>query len=62
MGSGVAIEKNKNDAINYLELRLKELEVALQDTNQQRQQIATNLEQGKQQMQELMQKSKNPTK
>ena len=62
VGSGVAIEKNKNDAINYLELRLKELEVALQDTNQQRQQIATNLEQGKQQLQELMQKSKNPTK
>ena len=62
VGSGVAIEKNHNDAINYLESRLKELEIALQDTNQQRQQIAANLEQGKQQMQALMQKSQNPTK
>ena len=62
VGSCVAIEKNHNDAINYLESRLKELEIALQDTNQQRQQIAANLEQGKQQMQALMQKSQNPTK
>ena len=62
IGSGVAVEKNHNDAVNYLESRLKELEIALQDTNQQRQQIAANLEQGKQQMQNLMQKSKNPTK
>jgi prefoldin alpha subunit len=62
IGSGVAVEKNHNDAVNYLESRLKELEIALQDTNQQRQQIATNLEQGKQQMQNLMQKSQNPTK
>jgi len=62
VGSGVAIEKNHNDAINYLESRLKELEIVLQDTNQQRQQIAANLEQGKQQMQTLMQKSQNPTK
>ena len=62
VGSGVAIEKNHNDAINYLESRLKELEIALQDTNQQRQQVASNLEQGKQQMQNLMQKSQNPPK
>ena len=62
VGSGIAIEKTHDDAINYLESRLKELEIALQDTNQQRQQIAANLEQGKQQMQNLMQKPQNPTK
>ena len=62
VGSGVAIEKNHNDAVNYLESRLKELEIALQDTNQQRQQIAANLEQGKQQMQNFMQTSQNTTK
>ena len=62
VGSGIAIEKTHDDAINYLESRLKELEIALQDTNQQRQQIAANLEQGKQQMQNLMQKSQNPPK
>ena len=62
VGSGIAIEKNHADAINYLESRLKELEIALQDINQQRQQIAANLEHGKQQMQSLMQKSQNPVK
>ena len=62
IGSGIAIEKTHDDAINYLESRLKELEIALQDTNKQRQQIAANLEQGKQQMQRLMQKPQNPTK
>ena len=62
VGSGIAIEKTHDDAINYLESRLKELEIALQDTNQQRQQIAANLEQGKQQMQNLMQKPQNTTK
>ena len=61
-GSGVAVEKTHDNAINYLESRLKELEIAFQDTNQQRQQIAANLEQGKQQMQNLMQKPQNPTK
>ena len=34
----------------FLESKIKELEVALQETNPQRQQIAANLEQGKQQM------------
>ena len=62
IGSGIAIEKTHEDAINYLESRLKELEIALQDTNNQRQQIAANLEQGKQQMQSFMQKSQNPAK
>ena len=62
VGSGVAIEKNHSDALNYLESRLKELEIVLQETNQQRQQVAANLEQGKQQMQNFMQASQNTTK
>ena len=55
VGSGVAIEKDHNSALSYLESKIKELEVALQETNAQRQQIAANLEQGKQQMQQIMQ-------
>ena len=62
IGSGIAIEKTHDEAINYLESRIKELEIALQDTNKQRQQIAANLEQGNQQMHSLMQKPQNPTK
>ena len=62
IGSGVAIEKDQNSALNWLESRLKELEVALQNINMQRQQLAENLELGKQQMQSIMQKSQESQK
>tara|TARA_B110000014_G_scaffold191383_1_gene140189 strand:- start:211 stop:627 length:417 start_codon:yes stop_codon:yes gene_type:complete len=55
VGAGVAIEKDHDSALNYLESKIKELEVALQETNSQRQQIAANIEQGKHQMQQIMQ-------
>ena len=59
VGAGVAIEKDHDSALNFLESKIKELEVALQETNSQRQQIAANIEQGKQQMQQIMQQSQN---
>ena len=62
IGSGVAIEKDQNSALNWLESRLKELEVALQNINMQRQQVAENMELGKQQMQSIMQKSQESQK
>ena len=62
IGSGVALEKDHNFATNWLESRLKELEIALQNVNSQRKQVAENLELGKQQMQSLIQKSQNPQK
>jgi len=54
IGAGIAIEKDKDSAINFLELRLKEMQVALQETSNQKQQIAASLEQGKQQMEQLL--------
>ena len=54
IGAGIAVEKDKDSAINFLELRLKEMQVALQETLNQKQQVAANLEQGKQQMEQLM--------
>ena len=54
VGAGVAVEKDKDSAINFLESRLKEMEVALQETTGQKQQVATSLEQGKQQMEQMM--------
>ena len=54
IGAGIAVEKDKDSAINFLELRLKEMQVALQETSNQKQQVAANLEQGKQQMEQLM--------
>jgi prefoldin alpha subunit len=62
IGSGVAIEKDHHSAINWLESRLKELEVALKNVNSQRQQVADNLEMGKQQMQNFIQKSQKAQK
>ena len=54
IGAGIAIEKDKDYTINFLELRLKEMQVALQETSNQKQQIAASLEQGKQQMEQLL--------
>ena len=59
IGAGIAIEKDKDSAINFLELRLKEMQVALQETSNQKQQIAASLEQGKQQMEQLMAASRS---
>ena len=59
IGAGIAIEKDKDSAINFLELRLKEMQVALQETSNQKQQISANLEQGKQQMEQMLAASRN---
>ena len=57
LGAGVAIEKDKDSAINFLEARLKEMEVALKDTSAQKQQVMANLEMGKQEVNRLMQQA-----
>ena len=59
LGAGVAIEKDKDGAINFLESRLKEMEVALKDTSAQKQQVMSNLEMGKQEANRLMQQSQS---
>jgi len=59
IGAGVAIEKDKDAAINFLESRLKEMEVALKDTAVQKQQVMTNLEMGKQEVNRLIQQSQS---
>lgn len=58
LGAGAAVEKDKDSAINYLESRIKEMEVALRETNARKQEIATSLEQGKQEMNNLVQASR----
>ena len=59
IGAGIAIEKDKDSAINFLELRLKEMQVALQETTNQKQQISANLEHGKQQMEQMLAASRS---
>ncbi len=60
IGAGVALEKDFPSAINYLESRIKEIEVALQDTAAKKQEAAARLEQGREQMNQLMQSVQPP--
>ncbi len=57
IGAGVAVEKNPDSTINFLESKIKEIEVALQETAAKKQDAATRLEQGKQEMNRLTQLS-----
>jgi prefoldin alpha subunit len=55
IGAGISLEKDSTSAINYLEARIKEIEVAIQDTSAKKQDAAAQLEQGKNQINQLMQ-------
>ena len=57
IGAGVAIEKNSISAMNYLEARIKEIEVALQDNTAKKQDILYRLEQGKQRLNQILEDS-----
>lgn len=57
IGAGVAMEKTYDSSINYLEARIKEIEVAIQDTTARKQDAMARLEQGKEQMNQLMQET-----
>lgn len=50
LGSGVTIEKNRDDALNYVEARIKEFEVAMRQLEGQRQQVAMQMEQVQEQV------------
>ena len=54
IGAGIAVEKDKDSAINFLESRLKEMQIALQETAGQKQQVTESLQQAKLEMEKLM--------
>ena len=60
IGAGVAVEKDFDSAINYLEARIKEIEIALQDNAAKKQDAAARLEQGRAQINQLMQAEAQP--
>ena len=60
IGAGVAVEKDFPSAINYLEAHVKEIEVALQDNAAKKQDAAARLEQGREQINQLMQSVSQP--
>lgn len=60
IGSGIVVEKDHASAINHLESRIKELQVALNETSAQKHETMMRLEQLKQEMNNLMQSSMPP--
>jgi len=60
IGAGIAVEKDFASTINYLEARIKEVEIALQDTSVKKQDAASRLEQGKAQVNQMMQSMQPP--
>jgi len=59
IGAGVALEKDSDSAVNYLEARIKEIEVALQETSSKKKDAEARLEQGRAQLNQMMQQAKS---
>ena len=59
IGAGASLEQDKNSAINYVEERIKELEIVLQQLSGQKHEVAARLEQGQQQMNRILQASQS---
>ncbi len=55
IGAGIVVEKDHDSAINHLESRIKELQVALNDTVTQKHEALMRLEQLKEQMNTFLQ-------
>ena len=62
IGAGAVLEKDKDAALNYIEARIKEIDIALKESATQKQEIAARLEQGKQEMNRLMQQAQSQKK
>ena len=58
IGAGASMEQDKASAINYMESRIKELELAFQQIAAQRQEVGMRLEQGQHEMNKLIQSSR----
>jgi prefoldin alpha subunit len=60
LDAGVAIEKNREDALNYVETRIKEYEVAARQLEAQRQEIAMRINQLQSQINQMIQAAQQP--
>jgi prefoldin alpha subunit len=58
--AGVAIEKSREDALNYVETRIKEYEVAARQLEAQRQEIAMRINQLQSQINQMIQAAQQP--
>jgi prefoldin alpha subunit len=60
LDAGVAIEKSREDALNYVETRIKEYEVAARQLEAQRQEIAVRMNQLQSQINQMIQAAQQP--
>lgn len=60
IGAGASMEQNRDSAINYMESKIKELELVLQQLSSQRHEVSMKLEQGQHEMNKLIQSNRNP--
>jgi prefoldin alpha subunit len=54
LGAGVAVEKSREDALNYVESKIKEYEVAARQLEAQRQEIALRMDQLQSQINQMI--------
>lgn len=54
LGAGVAVEKSREDALNYVESRIKEYEVAARQLEAQRQELEMRMQQLQAQINQMM--------
>ena len=60
LDAGIAIEKSREDALNYVETRIKEYEVAARQLEAQRQEIAMRMNQLQSQINQMIQAAQQP--
>lgn len=60
LGAGVAVEKSREDALNYVESKIKEYEVAARQLEAQRQELAIRMDQVQSQINQMMRAVQQP--
>lgn len=60
LGAGVAVEKSREDALNYVESRIKEYEVAARQLEAQRQELAMRMDQLQSQINQMIRAAQQP--
>lgn len=60
LGAGVAVEKSRDDALNYVESRIKEYEVAARQLEAQRQELAKRMDQLQSQINQMIRAAQQP--
>jgi prefoldin alpha subunit len=60
LGAGVAVEKSREDALNYVESRIKEYEVAARQLEAQRQELVMRMDQLQSQINQMIRAAQQP--